>query len=73
MVKAYLRAAQKYRDTHPDVKTMKKYDNVYEWVVRDIFYPKEKEWQNTCNTLFGKPDFKVFLEQQFGIDLTLNP
>ena len=73
MVKAYLRAAQKYRDTHPNVKTMKKYDNVYEWVARDIFYPKEKEWQNACNTLFGKPDFKVFLEQQFGIDLTLNP
>ena len=46
----------------------KSLDNIYY-----IFYPKEKEWQNACNTLFGKPDFKVFLEQQFGIDLTLNP
>ena len=29
MVKAYIRAAQRYRDMHPDAKTVKAYDKVY--------------------------------------------
>ena len=71
MVKAYLRAGQKYRDTHPDVKTVKRYDDVYEWFTRDLFYSREEDWQRVSNTMFGKPDYKAFLEEQFGIDLTL--
>ena len=71
MVKAYLRAGQKYRDTHPDVKTVKRYDDVYEWFTRDLFYSREEDWQRVSNTMFGRPDYKSFLEEQFGIDLTL--
>ena len=71
MVKAYLRAGQKYRDTHPDLKTVKRYDTVYEWFTRDVFYPAETAFEKVYDGLFGKPDYKAFLEEQFGIDLTL--
>lgn len=71
MVKAYLRAGQKYRDTHPDGKTVKRYDSVYEWFTRDLFYSREEEWQRVSNNTFEKIDYKLLLEEFFGIDLTL--
>ena len=71
IAKAYLRAGQKYLDTHPNCTALKRYDSVYEWFTRDVFYSNNKEWDKANGTLFGKPDFKKFLEEQFGIDLTI--
>lgn len=71
IAKAYLRAGQKFLDTHPDSPVVSRYDNVYEWFTRDVFYSNNKEWEKANGTLFGKPDFKKFLEEQFGIDLTI--
>jgi len=71
IVKAYLRAGQKFLDNHPDSKTAKRYSSVYEWLTRDIFYPSEKQWMEEKQHLFGQPDYKSFLEDYFGIDLTL--
>lgn len=71
LAKAYIRAGQRFMDTHPDSITCKRYDNIYEWFTRDIFYSSDEDWNKVSAGLFGKPDFKKFLEGKFGIDLTL--
>lgn len=73
MVKAYIRAGQKFRDTHPNAKNLQKYSSVYEWFVRDVFYETEAKWQASKGGLFDEEiDYKAFLEKQFGIDLTFS-
>ena len=71
IAKAYLRAGQRFMETHPDSKACQRYDNVYEWFTRDVFYSSDADWNKVSTGLFGKPDFKKFLEDKFGIDLTL--
>ena len=46
MVHAYCRAAQIYREKHPDGKTVAKYADVYEWFTREIFFEKQKAWED---------------------------
>lgn len=74
MVRLYLRNIKKYMDTHPNTKMAQTYD-CYEAFARDVFFNKKGEWEkvNANLNLFGdnKPNWKQFLEQQFGIDLTL--
>ena len=69
MVKAYIRAGQKYRDTHPDTKAVKMYDNVYDWFVRDVFYEKQSDWEQSRQGMFEPMDSKAFLEEKFNIKL----
>lgn len=71
IAKAYLRAGQRFRETHPDSKACQRYDNVYEWFTSNVFYSSNADWNKVSTGLFGKPDFKKFLEDKFGIDLTL--
>lgn len=71
MVRCYLRALQKFWATHPDARCHKNYKNIYENFTRDVFYPNQKDWDKVSKGFFGCPDCKAFLEQQFGIDLTL--
>ena len=69
MVKAYVRAVQKFRDTHPDSKIVRRYADVYEWFVRDVFYDRQWQWEQSRDGMFGNPDYKQFLMDYFGIDL----
>ena len=46
MVRAYLRAAEKYRNSHPDVDTVKKYADVYEWFTREVFFERQAYWED---------------------------
>lgn len=73
MVKAWLRAGQKYRDKHPDYVRVRQNADVYEWFVRELFFGTNEAWQSEVESwaLFGKPDYKTFLEDFFHIDLTL--
>lgn len=71
IVKAYIRAGQKFIDTHPNCKARKRYDSVYEWFTRDVFFSRNEEWEAVTKTFFRKPDFKKFLEEKFETDLTL--
>ena len=68
MVKAYIRAGQKHRDTHPDKKWHKIYDSVYKQFYRDVFYDRHFKFvaDTECN-LFGEPDYKAELERIFNI------
>ena len=69
MVKAYIRAEQKFRDTHPDAKTVKQYGDVYEWFVRDLFFDRQWKFEQSRDGMFGNPDYKKFLEDYFNIKL----
>lgn len=70
MVRAYCRAAQKYRDTHPDVETVQKYEDVYEWFTREVFYERQQAWDSDKSTqLFGRPDYKQDLQDYFKVKL----
>ena len=69
MVKAYIRAVQKFRDSHPDSKIVRRYENVYEWFVRDVFYDRQWQWEQSQGGMFGNPDYKKFLEDYFNITL----
>ena len=69
MVKAYIRAQQKFFDTHPESKTANRYHDVYEWFVRDVFYDREWQWEQSRGGMFGNPDYKKFLEEYFNITL----
>ena len=71
IAKAYLRAGQKFMDSHPKCKAREKYENVYEWFTRDVFFSRNEEWEAVSKSFFGKPNFKKFLEDKFGTDLTL--
>lgn len=69
--KAWLKAGQKYRDSHPNAKTTAMYDDVFQWFFRDLFIHVQRDFQDYNSGIFGKPDYKSLLEQYFGIDLTI--
>lgn len=69
MVKAYIRAGKQFRETHPDTKTTKMYNDVYEWFVRDIFFERQWKFEQHKRDLFGITNYKEFLEQYFNITL----
>jgi len=67
MVKAYIRAGQKFRDTHPDSKTTLRYANVYDWFCRDLFFESQEAWEQSRQGMFEPQDSKKFLEDYFKI------
>lgn len=71
MVKYYIKHGQVFRDNHPNCKTTKKYNNVYEWFVRDLFYQSLSDFDKTKERgLFDeKIDYKAFLEDYFKVKL----
>lgn len=70
MVRAYLHAAQKFRDAHPDVDTVRKYTDVYEWFTREVFFERQAYWEDHKTvTQFAPPNYREFLEKYFGIEL----
>lgn len=69
MVKAYIRAEQKFFDAHPDAKTAKQYADVYEWAVREFFYDRLWQFEQSKENMFGTTDYKQFLMDYFGITL----
>lgn len=67
MVKAYIRAAQRYLDSHPNGKCAQAYANAYEWFCREVFFQYSGDWEMAKDGLFGKPDFKRIVEKTFTI------
>ena len=72
LVLAWLKAGKKFRDTHPRVKSISYFADVYEWFYFCLFEDHIQDHEQANNSLFGKPDYKSLLEEQFGIDLTIN-
>lgn len=76
MVRAYLRAGKIYRDTHPDLEVVKKFEDEYAWFACKLFYDEKEtraKWDvvNSSDGIFGndKPDWKAYLENYFQIKL----
>jgi phosphoadenosine phosphosulfate reductase len=69
LVKAWLNAGRNFLKSHPDGKISKNYHgDVYEYFTRCLFYNSDAEMRKH-DGLFGKPDFKAFLEKTFNISL----
>lgn len=70
MVKQYVRRCRKYREAHPQRKAVSMYfKDEYEQVFRDLFCETNLELDNYRIGLFGRTDFKKFLEDYFNIKL----
>ena len=69
LVRTYIKAVRKYMETHPDSELSRKYGNEYAYFYRNLYCTSEEEFNNINGGLFGKPDFKAFLENYFNIKL----
>lgn len=69
MVKAYIRAGQKFRDSHPDAATVKNCPTIYHQFVSSVFFDKWQKYKDFDNSLFGPNDYKKMIEDYFQIDL----
>lgn len=72
MVRAYIRAAHVYENSHPDSHLFVIYKDVYEWFTSDLFcsspYEFEERFRNQL--FFEKIDCKEFLQNYFNVDLS---
>ena len=74
MARFYIKAAQKYLETHPNNKIAKVFNgNVYDWFTSQIFCDGERQFREEfgASPIFGNDaiDTKAFLEKEFGIEL----
>lgn len=70
LVKCYTNAGAKFLASHPNGKINKNYDgDIYAYFYRNLFCDSEQEFQHVATGLFGKPDFKKFLEDYFDVKL----
>lgn len=69
MVKAYIRAGQKYRNTHPNAKRVKTHPTIYQQFVREVFFERQRVFEDFEKNMFGKINYKQFLMNYFSINL----
>lgn len=68
MVKLYIKAEQEFLDSHKNSASARNNSgDAIECFVHDVFFPSGRKWDVVSNGMFGKPDFKGFLEMTFGI------
>lgn len=70
LVRAWIRNGQIWWETHKLKKLKKKYKNIYELFISNIFFQSQREfreWQR--NPLFGEHDCKKEIEDYFNIKL----
>lgn len=69
LVKVWIRNGEIWWNTHKLEKTKKKFKNVFEVFVRNLFFDDYESFNNAIHNIFGNIDCKVFLEQYFNIEL----
>lgn len=68
MVKFYIKAQKEFLDSHKNSVTARNNcGDEFEYFVHDVFFPGSRKWDIVSNGMFGKPDFKGFLEKTFNI------
>lgn len=55
--------------SHPNSSSVKKFGTPYGMVAHNLFYHSYNEWKNDDVNLFGRTDWKTFLEVQFKVEL----
>ena len=69
MVRAYIRAGQRFLDTHKEKQIGHKCD-AFTWFTREIFFERQEQWNAHNNGLFDdNVDYKSFLEDYFNVKL----
>ena len=68
-VKLWIKNAQVFYDNHK-ANTSKKISNAIEGFVATLFYDSYAEFEAATYTLFGKTDWRKYLEDYFKIDLS---
>lgn len=69
ILRQYVVRLRKFRDTHKDAETCTYFADEYEQMYFDIYCSSKPEFEEKRCGLFGKPDFKAFLENYFNITL----
>lgn len=69
MLNAYLRNLRAYMQDHPESNTCQLFNDEYEWMYKELFCDTKQQFLEQKNGLFGKPDFKAFLEEYFKVNL----
>lgn len=60
--------AQRFMDSHPDNKTVRKYADVYEWFVREVFFERQSYYEDHKKvTQYTIINYREFLERYFVI------
>ena len=74
MLKAWLRSGKKYLDAHPDSSARRKFGDTYNMMYHNLFSKSYEDYVlKTTGGLFPEMaiDAKSFMENYFGIDLTV--
>lgn len=71
MLKALIRSAQKFLDTHPNCSSLRKFGNAYNLVFDDLFCDSYDDYvmKTSVDLWGGQLDTKKFLEDYFKIEL----
>lgn len=70
MLKAWLKAGEVWWNTHPNVKSRKKFKNIYELFVHNVFFKTYEDFENAMtDKIIGEIDCKAFLENYFKVKL----
>lgn len=69
MVKMWIKAGQRWWDTHPNIASKKNFSSIYDLFVQSVFFSSYQDFLLATNHMFGKVDCKKFLEGYFGIEL----
>ena len=71
LFKEVVKAVLAWWQTHPQVMSIKKFSTPYGLIAHNLFYRNYAEWQADDNNLFGRTDWKDFLEKQFNVTLPI--
>jgi phosphoadenosine phosphosulfate reductase len=69
LFKQVVKAVLVWWQSHPQSKSIKKFGTPYGLIAHNLFYRSYAEWQADDNNLFGRTDWKDFLEKQFNVKL----
>ena len=69
-VRLYIKNAQKWYDAHKGNGKTYKYDNAIDAFVATLFFETYQDFYEHTYTLFGKTDWRKYLEDYFKIDLS---
>lgn len=68
LVKLWIKAGQKWWDTHPNLSSRKKFKDIYELFVHNVFFDSYDDFRTAAdNAMFDSVDYKKFLEQKYNI------
>lgn len=71
MLKAHIKATEKYRENHPNSSNARKFRNVYDFFYGILFYKTLRDYYYDNEGLIFPRNSRAILENYFQIDLTI--